>query len=71
MNITDRYSKPTRYDKADYGSICKYEKDYFIQVSKDPEISNWLTMGDFLLKAFQDSILNKDFISECLSNYKD
>ena len=48
INITERFSKPTRYDLAPYGAMCKYEKEYFIQVSKDPETSNWLTMGEFL-----------------------
>lgn len=71
MHITERFSKPTRYDKAPYGSVCKYEKEYFIQVSQDPEISNWLTMGDFLLNVFRNSILNEEFILDCLDDYKE
>jgi hypothetical protein len=70
MDILQRYTNPSKYDIAKYGQLCKHGDQYFIQVSKNPDIANWLEIGDFLTVVFQESILSNDFISECLSKYE-
>lgn len=70
MEIIQRYTNPTKYDVAPYGTICKNNDSLFIQVSKNTESSNWLPLGEFLLKVFQKSILTNDFIKECLELYE-
>lgn len=71
MELIERYSNPTKYDLAKYGQICKHGDKYFIQVSKNPDIANWLTLGDFCQICFQKSILSDDFLNKCLSMYED
>ena len=70
MEIIQRYSNPTKYDLAPYGTICKNNDNIFIQISKDPEASNWLYIGDFFQIIYQKSILSDDFIKKCLDIYE-
>jgi hypothetical protein len=70
MNIIERYSNPTRYDIAAYGQLCIHGDKYFIQVSKNPDIANWLELGVFLELCYRKSILNDDFLAQCLSMYE-
>lgn len=70
MNITEKYSNPTRYDLGKYGEIARHGELYFIQVSKDPETANWLTIGEFLSKTLGQEDLNEVFIKECLEIYE-
>jgi len=70
MIILQRYTDPTRYDMAEYGQLCKHGDKYFIQVSKNPDLAHWLTLGAFLEVCYESSILSDDFISECLSRYE-
>lgn len=69
MLIIERYSNPTRYDLAPYGSIYKHDDKLFIQISKDPESSEWLPLGEFFEKIYTSS-LNDDFLKECLNTYE-
>ena len=70
MDITEKYTNPTRYDLGRYGEVAKHGDDYFIQVSKNPETAHWLAMGDFLNAVLAGSDLNDDFIAECLELYE-
>jgi len=69
VNIIERYTNPSKHVQAPYSTICKNGEEFFIQVSKDAENPNWLTMGDFLVKCFQTSIQKEDFIKNCLETY--
>lgn len=70
MDILQRYTNPTKYDIAKYGQLCKHGDKYFIQVSKNPDIANWLEIGEFLSVVYRKSILNDDFLAKCLSMYE-
>lgn len=70
MDILQRYTNPTKYDIAKYGQLCKHGDKYFIQVSKNPDIANWLEIGEFLSVVYRKSILNDDFLTKCLSMYE-
>jgi hypothetical protein len=67
-----RYTTPTKYDKAPYGTICKVvgdsEKyDLYIQVYGDNvEECHWIKLGDYLETAFKEGILNQEFIDDLL-----
>ena len=69
MDIIEKYNNPTKHVQANYGTIHRNESEYFIQVSKDPENPNWLTMGTFLVACFKDSFSNETFIKDCLATY--
>lgn len=68
-----RYTLPTRYDDAPYGTICILKSDtedkFYIQVSQDKTTNTWITMGDMLVGAFKDKLLDDVFIKECLQGY--
>lgn len=70
MEPLQRYTNPTKYDIAKYGQVCVHGDKYFIQVSKNPDIANWLEFGDFLFLVYRKSILSDDFLSQCLSMYE-
>lgn len=70
MEIIQRYSNPTKYDLAKYGTLCINNDTIYIQVSKDPEASKWITLGEMLAIAYQGSIESKDFIENCLMLYE-
>ena len=67
--IIERFSNPTKYDLAPSGTIYKHEDKFFIQVAQNPQISNWITLGDFFLAINQDLINDSDFISKCMGTY--
>jgi len=70
MEITEKYTKPNRYDLGRYGEVCRNGNEYFIQVSKDPESACWLTLGEFYQRINPGSNLTNDFIQECLTLYE-
>lgn len=70
-NMNIRYTAPTRYDKGEFGSMCKVinENDsisYYIQTSKDDEHANWLKTTDIIAHAFEHYAQIPQFISCCL-----
>ena len=69
MDIVERFSNPTKYDLAPCGTIYRHEDKLFIQVSTDPELSNWIPLGDFFLEINRESILNDDFMKKCINIY--
>jgi hypothetical protein len=71
-----RYSPPTRYDIAPFGTICKVIDDgntpkYFIQFNKEPDTARWESMSYLLENVFNDYITNTEFIDACLKAYND
>lgn len=70
-----RYSSPTKYDLAPYGTICQVLGDNAVQEALHIQVghgetSTWITMGEFLEKVFKDKLLDASFIQECLQSYK-
>lgn len=70
MNEVVRYSMPSKYDVAKFGTICKVMGDnesfeLFIQLGA-PEGSDWKPINYLLEKTFDPFITNPDFISLCL-----
>lgn len=65
-------------EQAPYATICKVVKGYdgneeesfYIQISKNEEKPNWITMGEFLEVAFRGRFEKKPFIEECLKKYE-
>jgi hypothetical protein len=74
--VNVRYTTPTRYDKAEYGSICKVmnENDtytIYVQTSHDHdpslgEHSNWVKIKDIFETIFNDYAQIPQFIHCCL-----
>jgi len=70
-----RYTAPTKYDKAPYGTICLVMGEHeicvetHIQVSQSDIDPEWKPMSYLLEKAFHDFIHDKEFIKECLMLY--
>ena len=65
-----RYSHPTVFEAAPYGTIWKEMGDdnkytFFVQTGKDGLV-NWLKMGDFLEDVFRPLLENPDFIEKCM-----
>lgn len=73
--MTIRYTLPTKYDVAPYGTIVDVvdenmviEQSY-IQLGDDKHIV-WMKLGDFFVEAFKEEIKNPEFIAGCLQLYK-
>lgn len=73
-DILVRYTPPSRYDKAEYGKICKLVDDdksiFYIQTSSDLEHPEWMRTADLMELVFKDFIKEPDFISACLGLLK-
>lgn len=71
-----RYTIPTRYDIAPFGTMCvvigetEEQRFYYIQLSTNELIAAWEPINDFLGYVFQDEITDQNFIDECLHIYK-
>ena len=69
MNI--RYSIPSTYENAPYGTITKCILDQaiiiYIQVSKDK--TEWIPLSEFLEIVFLPQIEDTSFINTCLKLY--
>lgn len=70
MDILKRFTNPSKHVLEPYGTVCQNEDQYFIQVSKDPEIANWITLGELLEIVHRESILRDDFLLQCLNAYE-
>lgn len=69
----ERIYPPTRYDIAPYRTIC-YVKgiettSVYIQLNDDEQAPDWVTIGDFLTKAFNNKLQDGLFIDECIKHY--
>lgn len=76
MDLLQRYTAPTKYDLAPFGTIVKVigdGEDYelYIQLSKDELNANWKKVRHLLERTFSEYINNKDFIDACLDIYQD
>ena len=66
-----RYTPPTRYDVAEYGTIRRVMEsdkplDLYVQISKDIESPIWNKMGDFLEKVFRVESQDEEFVKKGL-----
>lgn len=69
--IVIRYSAPTKYDVAKFGTIYKVMGDdesyeLFVQLSEEDSVANWQPMSYLLEKTFRSFLTNPDFVSQCL-----
>jgi hypothetical protein len=67
-----RYSPPSKYDVADYGTIYKVvgendSHEYFVQCSPNLESPDWRPYSYLLEKAFSCFAVNNAFIKLCLA----
>lgn len=69
MRIIERFTNPSKHVQEPYGTLWKNGDSYFIQLSKDPETANWLSIGDFLAIVYKDYIENDEFIEVSLRVY--
>jgi hypothetical protein len=69
MEIIERYTNPSKHVLEPYGTIVKNDNEYFIQVSKEEDTANWITLGELFLE-YHKSNLSDDFISKCLETYQ-
>ena len=74
VQIVKKYAKPTAYDLAAYKSVWqaikdKGQSDYYIQCSSDCLSPQWVPLGIFLEKAFEEFKLKKDFIDAAFDLY--
>lgn len=71
-----RYTPPTRYDMAPFGTICTVKGEtelgdqMYIQVHKEDSNANWIPMGIFLEAVFKNKLIDPQFIIDCLERYK-
>lgn len=70
--MEQRFSPPTSQVEAPYKTIMKVQEgedascNYYIQIARAEEKPQWIRVGMFLEKAFENFIDNKEFIDECL-----
>lgn len=70
----ERIFPPTRYDVAPYRTICRVKEECgtiseFIQLNDDESNPQWVTLGDFLYRAFAGKLSDQEFIDECIKKY--
>lgn len=71
-----RYSHPTKYDLAPYGTMWRAIGDegrfeLYIQVSDDQDNPTWVSIPAFFEKVFIDFTQDPKFMDECLILYKE
>ena len=72
-----RFTNPTRFVHAPFGTICKVqgtsENDFqhFIQLNKDEEFPSWHTFGEFLDIIFREHINDSEFVNLCLKRFQE
>jgi len=78
IEITERYSAPTKHESAPYATITKVitgmsdEETYsfYIQTSKNEEKPHWIPMAEFLETALQEMFYDPAFIEETTLMYQ-
>jgi hypothetical protein len=68
LNILKRFTNPSKHVLEPYGTVVQNEKQIFVQVSKDPEYADWITLGELYESVLP---LTDEFFNECLSKYTD
>ena len=73
--IQVKYAVPTKFMTAPYGTICRVMKDdneleLYIQISPEESIPMWEKLGNLFEKAFEDFLVNDEFVQDCLRLYK-
>ena len=64
VRVIKRYNSPNKLDTANYLTLCQvgYEGasdnmcDYYIQISKNEEIPNWIDLGSLRVQLILDVI---------------
>jgi hypothetical protein len=74
-DIIVRYTPPSRYDKAEFGKICKLVDDdtrsiFYVQINTDIEHPEWIKTSDLLELTFKNFVQDPFFISACLNLLK-
>ena len=74
--ILIKYTVPSKLCVHPRGFIWKQLHDdgsatLWINISSNPEESEWLLMGEFLMKVFASKIEDIDFIEDCLKRFTD
>lgn len=74
MEPSLRYTVPTRYDAAPFGTVCIVRQEeqpdqLYVQLADQDEYSDWQPMGYLLEKVFTQFLTNDAFIHECLRHY--
>ena len=70
------YAVPGRYDSAPYGTPMKVIGDadtftFYIQISDEPEIYNWVKSGEFFELLFNDKFeTDNDFLANICNDYR-
>lgn len=72
-----RYLKPSRFDKAKMGTVCKIINDpeneipaqIYVQLSPNEDIPSWQLIGTLLENAFKPILLNEDFLKFCIDMF--
>lgn len=74
---TEHFTIPTKYDQAPTGSLWSYCGDAdanvppktYIQAGLDAEMPEWMSIGDFLAIAMQDTIRDEQALRTVLAQY--
>lgn len=75
--IIQRFRLPTRLDKASYGTLCVFvdpddelaPHQFFLQVSHNKEMPDWLSFGYILTEVYRPLMENKEFITTMLDHF--
>ena len=72
--VIEKFTPPTRYDHASFGTLYKNMQDeslseYYIQLSKDANDPNWERLGLFIVKLFEEFVTHPDFVSSLIAIY--
>jgi hypothetical protein len=70
MPIVIKHTIPGKYNLEPYKTVWKVEGTdnpdlKYIQISKDEQSPNWVTIGDFLQLVFKPEIEKEEFLEEC------
>lgn len=74
MEVALRYTIPTRYDEAPFGTLClvrleEQPDQLYIQLNDTDGPADWQPLGYLLEKVFTPFLTNDTFINECLRHY--
>lgn len=72
--IVDKVFPPNKLIESPYGTLCRVENEegvqMYIQVCEDEKHPLWISIGDFLSQVFHNELYDKEFIEDCLKQYK-
>lgn len=80
MNTQDvhkisRMVAPNKLVQEDYGTLCEVHEEqgieWYIQVSKDRDQPQWITVGEFLKDILLNILLTRSsYVARCLHDYE-